>query len=740
MKKLKDVRGITLISLVVTIIILLILAGISIGALTGDNGILNQAQNAKEQTEIGNEKEILKLAIIGTKENGESIIEEKLKNELIKLTSGEDIKVTNNNDGTFLVIFPSGRVYSVNENGNVEYLGKENELREKIIIMADKESNSVSEFVQNVELTVATVFPVEDSDIALLYAWTTSNEEEPTEEQYMTATLSGTKLRRTTIVSSTVTTKGNYYLWVKAISNEKETLEIFGQYSIRDYTTLKVCKSEYNASSYFLGSDKVNTNITRNAIKSITIEDSLQGYSVENSNCWDVSEKQDGSILAKYEETIIEGKAYYDIKIAGNEIIAANPNSSYLFAHVGYDSSQEVIITGLENLDTSFVTDISHMFWNCNKLIALDVSDFNTSKVTNMKFMFKGCTRLATLDVSNFDTSNVTTLYDMFSGCNSLRMIDVSNFNTSKVIIMQGLFDKCKSLESIDVSNFDTSKVTNMSWMFSECTSLTMLDIKNFNTNNVTNMWSIFKTCSVLTNLNVSDFNTSNVTNMNSMFAGCSKLTTIDVSNFNTSNVTNMRDMFSGCNSLATLDVSNFDTSKVTDMQGVFDKCKSLTQIDVSNFDTGKVTNMSWMFSVCTSLTTLDVSNFNTDNVKTMREMFNGCSSLTTLDVSKFNTSNVTNMSWMFSTCKSLTALDISNFNTNNVTTFEGMFGECSSLTSLDISGFIIKSDAVYNEIFNNVPNNTTIYVGSEDMQNWVLEQNSLFTNIQVKSSQEVTE
>ncbi len=55
-------RGITLIALVVTIIVLLILAGVSITMLTGQNGILNRAQEAKEKTETGNKDEQRKLA------------------------------------------------------------------------------------------------------------------------------------------------------------------------------------------------------------------------------------------------------------------------------------------------------------------------------------------------------------------------------------------------------------------------------------------------------------------------------------------------------------------------------------------------------------------------------------------------------------------------------------------------------------------------------------------------------
>jgi type II secretory pathway pseudopilin PulG len=45
-KILKNSQGITLVALIVTIIVLLILAGVSINLVVGENGILNKAQNA----------------------------------------------------------------------------------------------------------------------------------------------------------------------------------------------------------------------------------------------------------------------------------------------------------------------------------------------------------------------------------------------------------------------------------------------------------------------------------------------------------------------------------------------------------------------------------------------------------------------------------------------------------------------------------------------------------------------
>ncbi len=62
-------KGITLIALVITIIVLLILAGVSIATLTGDNGILTKAQTAKTETEKASEEEQIKLAAMNAAMN-----------------------------------------------------------------------------------------------------------------------------------------------------------------------------------------------------------------------------------------------------------------------------------------------------------------------------------------------------------------------------------------------------------------------------------------------------------------------------------------------------------------------------------------------------------------------------------------------------------------------------------------------------------------------------------------------
>ena len=80
----KEKKGITLIALVITIIVLLILAGVSIAMLTGQNGILTQAQNAKTTTENKSAEEKVKLAVMAARTRSETAALEpdKLKEEI----------------------------------------------------------------------------------------------------------------------------------------------------------------------------------------------------------------------------------------------------------------------------------------------------------------------------------------------------------------------------------------------------------------------------------------------------------------------------------------------------------------------------------------------------------------------------------------------------------------------------------------------------------------------------------
>ena len=128
MKKLKEElkygkRGITLISLVVTIIVLLILAGVTIATLTGDNGILTRAQDAKTKTEEAEDIEKIRLAMSESQigENGyqklnETNFKEALENEF----TGRNLQLTNNEDGSYIIDLDNmNKVYYADTNGQI---------------------------------------------------------------------------------------------------------------------------------------------------------------------------------------------------------------------------------------------------------------------------------------------------------------------------------------------------------------------------------------------------------------------------------------------------------------------------------------------------------------------------------------------------------------------------------------------------------------------------------------------
>ena len=132
-------------------------------------------------------------------------------------------------------------------------------------------------------------------------------------------------------------------------------------------------------------------------------------------------------------------------------------------------------IRGLNLVDTSNMTDMGSMFYDCQRLTSIDTSNFNTSKVTNMSYMFRFCRSLTSLDLSNFNTSSVTNMGYMFNYCRSLTSLNLSGWDTSKVTNMRAMFNDCRSLASLNLSGWDTSKVTNMSDMFWSCSKLTTI-------------------------------------------------------------------------------------------------------------------------------------------------------------------------------------------------------------------------------------------------------------------------
>ena len=107
MKKLrkKSNRGITLIALVITIIVLLILAAVSIATLTGENGILTKANDAKDQTNEASVKEQVQMEVYGSYDDSANLDMDKLKENLEKHLGVKDIEDSGTGEDRKLKLF-----------------------------------------------------------------------------------------------------------------------------------------------------------------------------------------------------------------------------------------------------------------------------------------------------------------------------------------------------------------------------------------------------------------------------------------------------------------------------------------------------------------------------------------------------------------------------------------------------------------------------------------------------------
>ena len=119
----KEERGITLIALVVTIVVLLILAGITISLVFGSNGVIQKAQDSKEQTEIGEMREKLEMAKVPVYADGNGSYKvqdywDRIESE--GLIADKTVDIIDNGDGTYEVTTTPGYVFEITVEPNKE--------------------------------------------------------------------------------------------------------------------------------------------------------------------------------------------------------------------------------------------------------------------------------------------------------------------------------------------------------------------------------------------------------------------------------------------------------------------------------------------------------------------------------------------------------------------------------------------------------------------------------------------
>lgn len=462
---LKNAKGITLIALVVTIVVLLILAGVSMSLILDNNGIIKKGKDAKSATIIADEKETVKMSYVSAKINklGDTITAEELQGELDASVGIGKTVVTSNGDGTLNVLFnATGNNYNV-DNGTVEKIEIDNTkiamfdtgenvaikmhalAKDGEIIVNDNSTlganisiNAIKKYKGTPDLTKMT-----DENIV---SWTegyTAYEQNPS--AYTEMVPEGAKLCP-------------IYMWFEE-SGEEEIRNIFG----------------------FASAPGTNYNVT-----------------------------------------VTTGTIYWWSESSN---VYLNIDSSNTFSGLPYLSD----ISGLSEVKTDFTTNMERiLYWSTTNLADVNaLKNWNTAKVENMEQLFYSWGEKCDISgLKNWNTANVTDMSSMFIGCKLEDAEALRNWNTSNVTDMSYMFgdgDATSGLKSLDaVSSWDVSKVTNMAGMFYTCSITDLSAISKWNVSNVTYMNSMFLGCSKLTSASgINNWDITNVTNFYNMFSGC---------------------------------------------------------------------------------------------------------------------------------------------------------------------------------------------------------------------------
>ena len=304
------------------------------------------------------------------------------------------------------------------------------------------------------------------------------------------------------------------------------------------------------------------------------------------------------------------------------------------------------------------------------------IDNLNTSQVKNMSQMFRGLHSLKNLNLSGFYTADVTDMSEMFSFCESLTEIDLTSFNVSNVKDMSHMFLMCSKLRTIYSTKDwaeDAKDATSLR-MFYACTNLEGSAGTKFNEANM-------------------DINRARMDGLNyklGYFSGKTEIYTVyDAStqtltykyNAYRSVETKPTEVYDPVGNPYAVRFQDYSTSIkkiVIDASMADAPLKSTVYMFYGGFDGNEF--KAYPLSNVTEITNLNY--LNTENVTTMQGMFMGCG-VQRLDVNTFNMSKVEDVSSMFTDCKNLETIFKQGAWTGlkNIKSSDDMFSGCPNLT-----------------------------------------------------------
>ena len=258
------------------------------------------------------------------------------------------------------------------------------------------------------------------------------------------------------------------------------------------------------------------------------------------------------------------------------------------------------------------VTDFYRAFYGCTGLTSIPEGLFkNNVNVTNFSGAFEDCTGLTSIPEGLFKNNvNAIGFWGTFYRCTGLTSIPEGLFkNNVNVTNFSGAFEDCKGLTSIPEDLFKTNiKVKDFGRAFYGCTGLTSISEDLFKNNvKAENFNFAFSSCYALRSIPEGLFkNNVNATDFWGTFENCYALRSIPEDLFkNNVNATKFISTFMSCTGLTSIPEGLFKNNvNVTDFSSTFIGCKGLTSIPEELFENNtNVINFEETFGICWRIT-----------------------------------------------------------------------------------------------------------------------------------------
>ena len=232
-------------------------------------------------------------------------------------------------------------------------------------------------------------------------------------------------------------------------------------------------------------------------------------------------------------------------------------------------------VKGLDNLNTTYLTDVSMMFAKCTSLKTINLNGFYFSKAIHCDGMFMGCSALTTITcMYNYSCQSNLSSVGMFSGCTSLRGGNGTGYNTSHLDASYACPDKEDSpgyFTSVEIFAMLTDDGQTITFYYDKQPET--LDGNACSWREKDGARFMNTTVSKKITKAIFDASVKNArpVTIEKMFLQFQQLKTIEHLDYlNTSNVKSMQGMFSNCLNLTEVDIRSFDMHKVTDIAAMF--------------------------------------------------------------------------------------------------------------------------------------------------------------------------